>query len=306
VATQAAEVPHDARSSALKIVGVIQARVGSTRLPGKVLLPLGGRPALERMLARVAHAEHLDEIVVATTRLAADDSIRRLAAACGVACISGDPYDLVDRHLLAARATGADAIVKIPSDCPLIDPAVIDEIVGFFRANSERYAYVSNLHPATWPDGNDVEVIRLDALEATAREAKRPFEREHTTPFIWDQPERFALANVRWSTGQDLSATVRLTLDYQEDYQLISAVFEALHRAGSADAAGAFVPPFTVEAIVDHLDRHPEVRALNAAYTGQSWIQSYASELRTLAGGAQRAQLAPDAPAADAAAWEVP
>jgi spore coat polysaccharide biosynthesis protein SpsF len=284
VATQAAEVPHHDRNRAVKIVGVIQARVGSTRLPGKILLPLGGRPMLERMLARVASAEQLDEVVVATTRLAADDSIRRLAAACRVACISGDPYDLCDRHLLAARATGADAVVKIPSDCPLIDPAVIDETVGFFRAHFNRYAYVSNLHPASWPDGNDVEVIRLDALEATAREAKRPFEREHTTPFIWDQPERFALGNVSWRAGQDLSSTVRLTLDYPEDYQLISAVFEALHRPESAEAPGAFVPPFSVEAIVAYLDQHPEVRALNAAYAGQSWIQSYASELRTLAG----------------------
>ena len=280
----------------MKLVGVIQARVGSTRLPGKVLLPLGGRPALERMLARVAFAEQLDEIVVATTRLAADDSIRRLAAACRVACISGDPYDLVDRHLLAACATGADAIVKIPSDCPLIDPAIIDEIVGFFRANADRYAYVSNLHPATWPDGNDVEVIRLDALEATAREAQRPFEREHTTPFIWDQPERFAIGNVTWSTGQDLSSTVRLTLDYEEDYQLCAAVFEALHRN---DSAGAMEAPFGVEAIVDYLDRHPEVRALNAAYAGQSWMQSHAAELRTLGRAARP-------PASDAAVWETP
>jgi spore coat polysaccharide biosynthesis protein SpsF len=275
----------------LKIVGVIQARVSSTRLPGKVLLPLGGRPVLERMLARVAHAAQLDDVVVATTRLAADDSIRRLAAACRVPCISGDPYDLVDRHLLAARATGADAIVKIPSDCPLIDPAVIDETVAFFRANAERYAYVSNLHPASWPDGNDVEVIRLDALETTAREARRPFEREHTTPFIWDQPERFALGNVTWSSGQDLSSTVRLTLDYEEDYQLISTVFEALHRADSADAAGARVAPFTVDAIVAYLDQHPEVRALNAAYAGQSWMQNHAAELRTLCGHATGAAL---------------
>ena len=285
----------------LKVVGVIQARVGSTRLPGKVLLPLGGRPMLERMLARVAHAEQLDDVIVATTRLAADDSIRRLAAACRVPCISGDPYDLVDRHLLAARATGADAVVKIPSDCPLIDPAIIDQTVGFFRAHAERYAYVSNLHPASWPDGNDVEVIRLDALETTAREARRPFEREHTTPFIWDQPERFALGNVVWSTGRDLSSVVRLTLDYEEDYQLISTVFDALHRADSADAAGALVPPFGVEAIVAYLEQHPEVRALNAAYAGQSWVQDHAAELRTLGGHAP-------APAASraAAALEAP
>lgn len=297
MATQATQIPNGAlKKGSVKIVGVIQARVGSTRLPGKVLLPLGGRPVLERMLDRVSHAEELDDVIVATTRLAADDSIRRLAAACRVPCISGDPYDLVDRHLLAARATGADAIVKIPSDCPLIDPAVIDETVGFFRANADRYAYVSNLHPPSWPDGNDVEVIRLDALETTARESKRPFEREHTTPFIWDQPERFAIGNVAWSTGQDLSSTVRLTLDYEEDYQLIAAVFDALHRAASA---GAIEAPFGVASIVDYLDSHPEVRALNAAYAGQSWMQNHAAELRTLDGPARP-------PASDAAAWETP
>jgi len=114
----------------MKIVAVIQARVGSTRLPGKVLLLLRGRPVLERMLARVAHARELDEIVVATTRLAADDSIRALAATLGVRCVSGDPTDLVDRHLLAATVTDADAIVKIPSDCPLIDPTIIDQTVA--------------------------------------------------------------------------------------------------------------------------------------------------------------------------------
>jgi spore coat polysaccharide biosynthesis protein SpsF len=258
----------------VKVVGVIQARVGSTRLPGKVLLPLGGRPVLERMLARVARAAQLDEIIVATTRLAADESIRALAAACGVRCISGDPSDLVDRHLAAARATAADAVVKIPSDCPLIDPAVIDQTVGFFRLHAARLAYVSNLHPGTWPDGNDVEAIRLDALEATWREATRPFQREHTTPFIWDQPQRFALGNVVWATGRDLSATHRLTLDYEEDYQLISAVFDALHRSEAE--------PFTVGAIVEFLDAHPEVRALNAAYAGRSWVDGHTAELRTL------------------------
>ncbi len=287
----------------MKIVAVIQARVGSTRLPGKVLLPLHGRPTLERMLARVGFARQIDEIVVATTRLAADDSIRRLAEALGIRCISGDPNDLVDRHLQAARATAADAVVKIPSDCPLIDPAVIDQTVGLFRAQPNRYAFVSNLHPASWPDGNDVEVIRRDALEETWREATRPFEREHTTPFIWDQPERFPLGNVVWSTGEDLSSTLRFTLDYLEDYQLISAVFEALyhpHAPAPAPAHGAqsgndqgigndnraltAVPPFTVGAIVDYLYQHPEVRALNAVHVGSSWIQGHASELRTLRG----------------------
>jgi spore coat polysaccharide biosynthesis protein SpsF len=258
----------------VKVVAIIQARVGSTRLPGKVLLPLRGRPVLERMIARVAHATQLDDIVIATTRLATDDSVRALAAALGVRCVSGHPDDLVDRHLEAARATAADAVVKIPSDCPLIDPTVIDQTVGHFRAHYPRYDFVSNLHPPTWPDGNDVEVMGRDALEEVAREARRPFEREHTTPFVWDQPGRFALGNVTWSTGLDLSATHRLTLDYPEDYTLISAVFEALYHSDGA--------PFSVAAIVDYLNAHPQIHALNAAHLGRSWIDDHAHELRTL------------------------
>ncbi len=260
----------------MKVVVVIQARLGSTRLPGKVLLPLGGRPLLERMLARVRQATTADEIVVATTRSASDASIASLAAACGVRCIAGHPDDLVDRHLAAARATGADVVVKIPSDCPLIDPAIIDQTIGFYRANHPRFDFVSNLYPPSWPDGNDVEVMSRDALETTGREAKLQFQREHTTPFIWDQPKRFALGNVVWANGRDLSASHRLTLDYQEDYQLIQAVFEALHRSDDK-------PAFTVEAIVDYLEAHPEVRALNAMHVGKSWTQAHKGELRTLA-----------------------
>ena len=258
----------------LKVVAVIQARMGSTRLPGKVLLPLHGRPLLERMIARVQQARSLDEIVIATTRLAMDASIVRLANVLGVRCVAGHPDDLVDRHLQAARETGADAIVKIPSDCPLIDPAIIDQTVGFFREQHPRFAYVSNLHPPTWPDGNDVEVMRRDALEATWREAKRPYEREHTTPFIWDQPERFTIGNVAWGDGRDLSASHRLTLDYPEDYALISALFEALHAHDEA-------PAFTVDAIVDYLEAHPELKAVNAMHAGKSWMQAHLTDFRT-------------------------
>lgn len=257
----------------MKIVGVIQARVGSTRLPGKVLLPLLGRPVLERMLVRVSRATSLDEIVVATTRLATDDGIRALSRALGVRCISGHPVDLLDRHRHAAEVTGADAVVKIPSDCPLIDPAVIDETVGFFRANHPVYQFVGNLQPPTWPDGNDVEVFTRELLEEAWREAERPFQREHTTPFMWDQPERYRVRNVRWSSGLDLSASHRLTLDYVEDYRLISAVFEALHKSDGR--------AFTVEEIVAYLDTHPEVKALNAARLGSSWMDKHAAELRT-------------------------
>jgi spore coat polysaccharide biosynthesis protein SpsF len=257
-----------------KVVGIIQARTGSTRLPGKILLPIAGRPVLSWMLERVAAARELDEVVIATTHLADDEPIRALAADLGVPCLSGHPTDLLDRHLKVARARGADAVVKIPSDCPLIDPRIIDLVVGHFRRNYPRLAYISNLHPPTWPDGNDVEVLRVDVLEEAWCLATRGFQREHTTPFIWDQPERFATGNVVWPGGQDLSATHRLTLDYEEDYRLIAETFTALYRPTA--------PAFSAEEIVAYLDAHPQVRALNARHVGTSWISRHAAELNTL------------------------
>jgi spore coat polysaccharide biosynthesis protein SpsF len=257
-----------------KIVAVVQARTGSTRLPGKVLRPIAGRPVLAWMLERVAAATELDELVVATTHLEADDPIRALCAELGVLCLSGHPTDLLDRHVKVGRARAADAVVKIPSDCPLIDPRIIDLVVGRFRREYPRQAFVSNLHPPTWPDGNDVEILRFDVLEEAWCLATRTFQREHTTPFVWDQPERFALANVTWPGGRDLAASHRLTLDYEEDLTLIGEVFSALHRPGQA--------PFSVEEIVAFLDAHPEVRALNARHHGSSWMSRHAAELNTL------------------------
>lgn len=257
-----------------RVIGVVQARTGSTRLPGKVLRPIGGRPVLAWMLDRVRAARELDEVIVATTHLAGDDPIRLLCAELGIPCVSGHPTDLLDRHLKVGRAREADAVVKIPSDCPLIDPRIIDLVVGHFRSQHPRYAYVSNLHPATWPDGNDVEVVRFDALEEAWCLATRSFQREHTTPFVWDQPQRFVLGNVVWPDGRDLSASHRLTLDYEEDLALIDAVFTALHRPGA--------PPFSVEEIVAFLDDNPRVLALNARHIGSSWMSRHLEELETL------------------------
>jgi len=255
----------------MRIVAVIQARMGSTRLPGKVLLPLGGRPLLERLLARVARAAQIDDLVVATTTAEADDPIRRLAADLGVACISGHPTDLIDRHLEAADRLASDVIVKIPSDCPLIDPEVIDEVVGHYRRHRGLYDYVSNLHPATWPDGNDVEVLPRHVLGEAWLEASRGYEREHTTPFVWDRPERYRLGNGTMPGGVDLSCSHRLTIDYEEDYRLIAAVFDAL------DGGRAF----SCADIVEFLDAHPEIGGLNSRFRGTGWIDKHRHELRT-------------------------
>jgi len=256
-----------------RVVTVVQARTGSTRLPGKVLLSLGDATVLECMLERVARARLIGTLVVATTTAPEDDPIATLCLVRDVACYRGHATDLLDRHLQAARAFGAQHVVKIPSDCVLIDPVVIDRVLGAYLDRADRYDYVSNLHPPTYPDGNDVEVCSFAALEAAWRLAKRPLDREHTTPFLWDTPGAFRLGNVSWETGQDLSMTHRAVLDYPEDYKLIRVLYEALHPAN---------PAFGVADIVRYLDEHADVRELNARYRGVNWYRAHLGELRTV------------------------
>jgi len=258
----------------LRTLVVVQARTGSTRLPGKVLLPLAGAPLLQRMLERVRAARTPFDLAVATTDEAADEPIRALCREIGVACVNGDPTDLLDRHYQAALELGADVVVKIPSDCPLIDPGAIDRVLGFYLANADRYDFVSNLHPGTWPDGNDVEVVPLPVLAAAWREAERPFEREHTTPFLWERPERFRLANVAWEAGRDLSRTHRFTIDYPEDYDFVAAVYAALWRPDR--------PVFSLDEILELLARRPDLQARNACYAGVNWYRHHLDELQTV------------------------
>jgi spore coat polysaccharide biosynthesis protein SpsF len=260
----------------MNITVVIQARTGSSRLPGKVVLCAAGAPLLQRMVERVCAARTPSEVVVATTTLPTDDEICDIARTAGVPWVRGHTTDCLDRHVTAARATAADVVVKIPSDCPLIDPATIDRVIAAFLAEDD-VDYVSNLHPPTWPDGFDVEVMTRGALETAWREATRPLDREHTTPYLWDNPERFLTRNVLWESGLDASARYRLTLDYHEDYSVIRAVYDELW---SADRH------FTLAEIVDLLESRPALRARNAMHIGTSWYQRHLGELRTLAQGA--------------------
>jgi spore coat polysaccharide biosynthesis protein SpsF len=262
----------------VKTLVVVQARVGSTRLPGKVLLPLGGRTMLERMLERLLAARTPDALMVATTTDPADDPIVQASAAAGVPCFRGHPTDLLDRHYAAARQAGADVVVKVPSDCPLIDPAVVDRVLGEHLARCDRVDYTSNLHPESYPDGSDVEVMSTAALEAAWRDARRPYEREHTTPFLWDQPERYRLHNVLWESGRDASRTHRIVVDYPEDHAVVQAIHDALWTAAH--------PIFHVGEIVSFLDAHREVLAMNAARRGTNWYRLHQGELRTV--GAER------------------
>jgi spore coat polysaccharide biosynthesis protein SpsF len=250
----------------MRIVVVVQARTGSTRLPGKVLMPLANRPLLHRMLERVQAAGTPSTVVVATTREPADDAIESLAREAGVRCFRGHATDLLDRHFRAGCAFGADVVVKIPSDCPLIDPDVIDRVIRQYVDHADEADFVGNLHPGTYPDGNDVEVIPLGVLETAWLEATEPHEREHTTPFIWERPDRFRVRHVAWESGLDYSSTHRWTIDYVEDYRFLAAVYDALWTEVR--------PMFRLRDVLSLLDTRPDIAALNACHVGKTWYRT--------------------------------
>lgn len=255
----------------MKIVTAIQARMSSTRLPGKIMLPVLGKPLLIRMIERVAASDLSGEIVVATSENEEDDIIEKLCLQEKINCFRGNLTDLLDRHYQAGKKFGADAIVKIPSDCPLIDPKIIDRVLRFYIDNSAKYDFVSNLHPATYPDGNDVEVISFKALERAWKEAFKNFEREHTTPYIWENPDKFQIANVEWESGLNFSASHRWTIDFEEDYLLIRNIYEELYPDN---------PTFSLNEILDLLAQKPEISALNKKYLGKYWYENHLNELK--------------------------
>lgn len=236
-------------------------------------MSLGDKTVLERIVERIAAARHSGQIVVATTTTEEDDAIATLCEREGIACFRGHPADLLDRHYQTGKAYGAEIVVKIPSDCPLIDPAIIDRVLQEYCAHAEECDYASNLHPATYPDGNDVEVFSMSALERAWHEAQKDFEREHTTPYFWEHPEKFRLHNVSWDIALNYAMTYRWTLDYPEDYAFIRTVFEELSEEE---------PYFGFIDIIALLHRKPHLKKINEKFAGVNWYRHHLHELRTV------------------------
>jgi spore coat polysaccharide biosynthesis protein SpsF len=259
-----------------RVVIIVQARMSSSRLPGKVLLPILGKSLLCRMIERLKMIAHQAQIVIATSCEKEDDIIEAESAAMGVPCFRGSLNNLLDRHYQTAKKYNADIVLKIPSDCPLIDPRIIDQVLNFYFDHPGEYDFVSNLHPATFPDGNDVEIMTSACLEKTWQEATRQLELEHTTPYIWENPEKFRIGNVLYNTGKDYSMSHRFTIDYQEDYEFIKAVFEELYPVK---------PDFSCEDILNLLEKKPAIYQINAAFSGVNWYRNHLDELKTVTAG---------------------
>lgn len=207
----------------MSVVAVIQARVGSTRLPGKVLADLCGAPLLQRVIERARRSRRLDQVAVATTVLPGDDAVAALARSLGAPCIRGSDSDVLGRYRAAAEQWPAERIVRITADCPLLDPAVVDDVVA--ASDDPAFDYVANINPATYPDGLDVEVVRRDALLRADREAALRSEREHVTLHIRNRPETYRIRNVTQSPDR---SRLRWTVDEPADLDFARAVYAAL------------------------------------------------------------------------------
>lgn len=256
------------------IVVIVQARMSSSRLPGKVLLPLLDKPLLARMIERLRLCQTPFTTVVATSTDASDDVIADFCQSDGIPVYRGSLTDCLDRHYQIAEQWQADVAVKIPSDCPLIDPRIVDQVLGYFLSQPGRFDFVSNLHPATWPDGNDVEIMTRECLHRAWDRATTPLEREHTTPYIWDTaPDQFRIGNVAWPAGLDYSMSHRFTIDYPDDYTFIRTVYEALYPAK---------PDFSCEDILALLHQRPDIYQLNADLAGVNWYRNHLNDLRTV------------------------
>ncbi len=231
-------------------MAIVQARMGSSRLPGKSLAMVVGRPLILHVLDRTQGCALVERIVVATTGEREDDPLAAAVEDAGYCCFRGSRDDVLDRYYQAARLTGAGIIVRITADDPFKDPRIIDRMIGELLADPSL-DYVSNTLEPTFPEGIDAEVFTFQALETAWRNASLGSEREHVTPWIWKNRQRFKVKNIRHS--DDLSH-LRWTVDYPEDLRFCRAVYAELYRPGEL---------FFMEEILSLLARRPELQSIN-------------------------------------------
>ena len=235
-----------------KTLAIIQARMNSSRLPGKVLMPINGRPMLDYMIERVSSASEIDDFVIATSTESSDNPIEEFCKANNVNFFRGNLDDVLDRFYEASKISDASIIVRLTGDCPLVDPKILDAMVGIYKINS--YDYIANRAPPegiTFPEGMDVEIFSRKALEKAWRLAKKPSEREHVTFYFWKNEDLFSI--YRYDLDENLS-NYRLTVDYPEDFELIEIIIE--------NFSDQFIHA-DLKQIINFLEDNPELLALN-------------------------------------------
>jgi len=234
----------------MEITGIIQARMGSTRLPGKSLVDIGGRPALGIQVERLKHCRHLDRLIIATTTAAQDDPLERLAQEHGVSFFRGDREDVLDRYYQAARYHHVEHICRLTGDCPLIDPKAVDQFAGYYMDHLDQYVYVAS-GPTHMEGSASAEFFSLGVLEQVWREARNPIEREHVTHFIRKRPQRFPIHLVECEADW---GKFRVTLDEPQDLEVIRQIVSEF----------GYGPETDTYRMAAFLAEHPNIHRLNS------------------------------------------
>ncbi len=229
---------------------IIQARVGSTRLPKKALLPINPSDTIISFgIKQIQHCELIDRLVIATTDLLEDDELVEYVEKLDIPLFRGNSSDVLDRYYQCAKKFSFSIIVRMTSDCPLIDPIIVDQVISNFINNKNSFDYASNVHPQrTFPHGTDIEVFTFEALETAWKEAKKSEEREHVTPYIYNN-QKFVLFNY---TSKDDLSNFRWTVDYSEDLELIQKIVLNIKTR-----------PILMNDIITLLSKNPELKKIN-------------------------------------------
>jgi spore coat polysaccharide biosynthesis protein SpsF len=236
------------------ILAIVQARMGSTRLPNKAMFKIKGIPVIEHVVRRVMGSKFIDKIVVATTMNRSDDVLEKYIKAKLKGCdvFRGSEENVLERFYLCAKRYKPEIIVRITADDPLKDPEIIDEAIKLIQKDGS-IDYCSNTLKPSYPEGLDVEVFRFSALEKAYKEAKLDSEKEHVTPYIWKNPGKFKTQN--YSYKEDLSKW-RWTLDKTEDFEFMKAIYEEFYDKN---------PNFSYKSVINYLKNHPEIVGINSS-----------------------------------------
>ena len=235
-----------------KIVAIVQARMGSTRLPGKILMDIEGKPMFVHVAQRVGQSKFIDEVVVSTTDLVADDAVENVCLERGITFFRGDETDVLDRYYKCASRNKADIVVRITADCPLIDPEVIDRVISGYMAEAPNVQGGSNVIERTYPRGLDAEVVTFKVLECLQAEVTDKSCREHVTLYMYKHPEEFKMVSVK---GDKNLSDLRWTVDEADDLKFVREIYKRLYGKENI---------FLMNDILRLLDEEPELKEMNS------------------------------------------
>lgn len=245
----------------MRTIAIIQARMGSNRLPGKVLMPIMGKPMLWHIVQRVRAVPSIDEVVVAVPTDGPNDVLRRFCADHKIALFAGSESDVLDRYYKAAQKFEADPVIRITADCPMVDPQLIEKLIqtykncGYDHIGVAAGAGAERLGKGRFPDGLDAECFRFSALDRAWHDATDPRDREHVTRYIWNNKQIFRCGDL---TAEVAYPKFRLTVDHAEDFVLVTKIYESLYSERR---------PFLLADVMNFLERNPGLVQVNCKWT---------------------------------------